>query len=115
MSLITRPISWIKAAQKDFESFPKGVQLNMRRVLTIAAEGQKSDIAKPMKGLGSGVFEIALKYRTDAYRAIYAVQIEEAVWVIHAFKKKSQTGIKTRKQEIDLVRQRIKAVKEMLK
>ena len=68
-----------------------------------------------MKGLGPGVFEIALKYRADAYRAIYAVQIEEAIWVIHAFKKKSKTGIKTPKQEIDLVRQRIKAVKEMLK
>lgn len=115
MSLITRPISWIKAAKKDFESFPKGVQLKMRRALTIAAEGQKSDIAKPMKGLGSGVFEIALKYRTDAYRTIYAVQIEEAIWVIHAFMKKSKTGIKTPKQETDLVKQRIKAVKEMLK
>lgn len=115
MSLITRPVAWVKAAQKDFEIFPKDVQLRMRRALTIAAEGQKSDIAKPMKGLGSGVFEIALKYRTDAYRAIYAVQIEEVVWVIHAFKKKSKAGIKTPKQEIDLVRQRIKAVKEMLK
>jgi phage-related protein len=115
MSLITRPIAWVKAAKKDFEIFPKDVQLRMRRALTIAAEGQKSDIAKPMKGLGSGVFEIALKYRTDAYRAIYAVQIEEAVWVIHAFKKKPKTGIKTPKQEIDLVRQRIKAVKEILK
>ena len=58
------------------------------------------------------LFEIALKYRADAYRTIYAVQIEEAIWVIHAFKKKSKTGIKTPKQEIDLVKQRIKAVKE---
>ena len=87
----------------------------MRRALTIATEGQKSDIAKPMKGLGSGVFEIALKYRTDAYRAMYAVQIEEGIWVIHVFKKKSKTGLKTPKQEVDLVKQRIKTIKEMLK
>ncbi len=115
MSLITRPISWIMASKKDFERFPKGVQLKIRRALTIAAEGQKADFAKPMKGFGSGVFEMALKYRTDAYRAIYAVQIEEAIWVIHAFKKKSKTGIKTSKHEIDLVKQRIKAIKEILK
>lgn len=58
---------------------------------------------------------MAFKYRTDAYRAIYAVQIGEAIWVIHAYQKKSKTGIKTPKQEIDLIKQRIKAVKEILK
>lgn len=115
MSLITRPISWVNSAKRDFEKFPQGVKQEVFEALTIAAEGRKGDSAKPMKGLGSGVFEIVLKYRADAYRAIYAVQIGEAIWVIHAFKKKSKTGIKTPKQEIDLVRQRIKAVKEMLK
>jgi phage-related protein len=56
----TRPISWIKAARKDFEEFPEQAQMEILRALTIAAEGQKADTAKPMKGLGSGVFEIAL-------------------------------------------------------
>ena len=56
----TRPISWIKAARKDFEDFPEGARLEILRALTIAAEGRKADIAKPMKGLGSGVFEVAL-------------------------------------------------------
>ena len=63
-----RPISWIKAARKAFEAFPKGAQDETLRALTVAAEGGKLDIAKPMKGFGSGVFEVALKYRTDAYR-----------------------------------------------
>ncbi len=83
--------------------------------LTIAAEGSKADIAKPMKGLGSGVFEIALPYRGDAFRVVYAVQIGEDIWVIHAFQKKSTQGIKTPKREIDLVQERLKRLKEMLR
>lgn len=66
MARNTRPISWIKAAFKDFEEFPEGAQLNILRALTVAAEGGKSDIAKPLKGFESGVFEIALPYRGDA-------------------------------------------------
>lgn len=67
-----------------------------------------------MKGMGSGVFEIALPLRGDAFRVIYAVQIAEEVWVIHAFKKKSTQGIKTSKQDIDLIKDRLKRLKEML-
>ncbi|MCZ6718376.1 MAG: type II toxin-antitoxin system RelE/ParE family toxin [Gammaproteobacteria bacterium] len=91
----TRAISWVRAARKDFERFPAGTQLTIRRALTVVAEGQMADTAKPMKGLGSGVFEIALRYRTDAYRVVYAVQLAGAVWVVHTFQKKSKTGIKT--------------------
>jgi phage-related protein len=83
--------------------------------LTIAAEGGKADISKPMKGLGSGVFEVVLPYRGNAFRVIYAVQIGDEIWVIHAFQKKSTTGIKTQKHEIDLVKDRLKRLKEMLK
>ncbi len=111
----TRPISWVKAALKDYQNFPKGAQLEVRRALTVAAEGAKAENAKSMKGLGSGVFEIALKYRTDTYRVVYAVQIGEAIWVVHAFQKKSKTGIKTPKQDIGLIKQRIKSLKEALK
>ncbi|MBI4389463.1 MAG: type II toxin-antitoxin system RelE/ParE family toxin [Nitrospinae bacterium] len=111
----TRPISWVKAALKDYQKFPKGAQLEIRRALTVAAEGAKAENAKPMKGLGPGVFEIALKYRTDAYRVVYAVQIGEAIWVVHAFQKKSKTGIKTPKQDIDLIKKRTRETKELLK
>jgi hypothetical protein len=58
----TRPISWLKAARREFEVFPEQAQLTMLRALAIAAEGGKSDIAKPFKGIDSGIFEIALKY-----------------------------------------------------
>ena len=55
-----------------------------------ASEGCKHDIAKPLKGFGSGVFEVALKYRTDAYRTVYALQNGDDVWVLHAFQKKAK-------------------------
>ncbi len=111
----TRPISWIKAARKGFEEFPDGARIAILRALTIAAEGRKADIAKPMKGLGSGVFEIALAWRGNAYRTVYAVQLGSDIWVVHAFQKKSKTGIKTPKQEIDLINERLKRLREMLK
>jgi phage-related protein len=115
MSSNTRRISWIKAARKDFEKFPQEARIEIMRALTVAAEGRKADIAKPLKGLGSGVYEIALRFRSDAYRTVYAVNIGEEVWVIHAFQKKSRSGIKTPQHEIDLVRERIKRLKEILK
>lgn len=115
MTRMTRPVSWISAARKAFEDFPDGAQSLCLAALTIAAEGGKADIAKPMKGLGSGVFEIALPYRGNAFRVVYAVQLGDDIWVVHAFQKKSTTGIKTPKHEIDLVKDRIKRLKAMLR
>lgn len=79
-----------------------------------AASGEKADTAKPLKGFGSGVFEIALRYRSDAFRAVYAVQLDDDIRVLHAFQKKSKAGIKTPKQETDLIRTRLKRVREQL-
>lgn len=111
----TRPISWVKAALKAFESFPTEVQDEVLAALTIAADGGYPSNVKPMKGLGTGIYEVALRHRTDAYRAIYTIQFEESLWVIHAFQKKSKSGIKTPKQEIDLIVERVRRLKEMLK
>jgi phage-related protein len=82
--------------------------------LTRAAEGAKADIAKPFRGMGSGIFEIALPFRGNAFRVIYAVQIASAIWVIHAFQKKSTQGIRTPQHAIDLIESRLKQLKEML-
>ena len=68
-----------------------------------------------MSGLGSGIFEIALPYRGNAFRVVYAVQLGEELWVVHAFQKKSTQGIKTPKHEIDLIKDRLKRLKEMLR
>lgn len=110
----TRPVSWIKAALKAFRTFPESVQSICLTALTIAAEGGKADIAKPLQGLGSGVFEIALPFRGDAFRVVYAVQLAHDIWVVHAFQKKSTKDIKTPKHETDLIRNRLKRLKEML-
>ena len=110
-----RKISWIKAARKDFEEFPNDVQSDMLDALTIAADGGKSARAKPFHGVDGGVFEIALRYRGDAFRALYAVKIDADIWVIHAFQKKSKSGIKTPRIEVDLIHDRLRRLKEALK
>ncbi len=68
-----------------------------------------------MKALGAGVFEIALRYRTDAYRVVYAVLLGPDLYVLHAFQKKSKSGIKTPRQDMDLIRERLKRVREQLR
>ena len=73
MTRSTRTVSWIKAALREFETFPDGVRSICLTALTIVAEGGKADIAKPMRGLSLGVFEIALPFRGDAFRVVYAV------------------------------------------
>ena len=110
----TRPVSWIRAALKEFETFPEGARSVCLAALTIAADGGKADIVKPMHGIGSGVFEMALPFRGDAFRVVYAVQLADEIWVVHAFQKKSTRGIKTPKREMDLIKERLKRLKEML-
>lgn len=112
MTRTTRPISWIRAALREFEKFPDEVRTTCLTTLTIAAEGGKSDIAKPMQGLGSGVFEIALPFRGDAFGWLCSA-LGDDLWVVHAFQKKSTQGIRTPKHEIDLIKDRLKRLREM--
>ena len=111
----TRPISWVNAARKEFEGFPEKVQTKGLAALTVAAEGGKTDNAKPLHGLGAGIFEIVLNDRAGTFRIVYAVQLGDDLWVVHAFQKKSKTGRKTPQPEIDLIRERLKRLKEMLR
>jgi len=111
---MTRPISWLKGALRDYRDFPVGVQAVVEDALTEIAEGGAPDIAKPLTGLGGGVWELAIRARGDAWRVVYALQLADAIWVVHAFQKKSKIGIATPKHEIDLVRERLKRLKERL-
>lgn len=110
-----RTVSWIKAAWKDFEDFPPGAQVEMARAFTMVAAGGHPEIAKPLTGLGLGVLELALKHRGDAFHVVYVLQIDTDIWVVHAFQKKSKSGITTPKAEIDLIRERLKRLKEALR
>ncbi len=111
----TRKINWVKAALKDFRDFPQDAQDRGLTALTFVAEGATPDIAKPLVGLGSGIWELAIRSRGGAFRVVYALQLGEDIWVVHAFRKKSKKGIATPKPEIDLVRERIKRLKEQLR
>ncbi len=111
----TRKINWVKAALKDFLDFPAAVQDRAGAALTFIAEGATPDIAKPLTGLGSGVWELAIRSRGDAFRVVYALQLGDDIWVVHAFQKKSKKGVATPKHEIDLVRERMKRLKEQLR
>lgn len=95
-------------------AFPKSVRDRINTALTIAARGSKADIAKPLTGLGPGVMEVAVRYRTNAWRVVYVAEISGSLWVIHAFQKKSKTGIRTPKPEIDLVKARISRLRREL-
>lgn len=109
-----RTISWLKGALKDFQKLPEPVRDDAADALTEIAEGGTPDIAKLLAGLGGGVWELAIKERGDAFRVIYALQLGDDIWVLHAFQKKSKRGIATPKHEIDVVRERIKRLKEAL-
>jgi phage-related protein len=115
MTRKTRPVSWIGAALNAFEAFPEGAKSICLGALTIAAEGGNADVAKAMHGLGSGVFEIALPFKGDAFRVVYAVQLADEIWGVHALQKKSTQGLKTPKREINLAKDRLKSLKEMLR
>jgi phage-related protein len=114
MTRNTRRVSWLKNALKDFQKFPADVQERALAALTMVAEGSKPDVAKPLSGLGNGVWELALRSRLGAFRVVYLLQIGPDIWVVHAFQKKSKTGIATPRMEIDLVKERIKRLKEQL-
>lgn len=69
--------------------------------------------AKPFKGVGSGVFEIALRYAKEAYRVVLAVKIGERIYVLHAFQKKSKHGIATPKSDVELINRRYAEAQEL--
>jgi phage-related protein len=100
-----------QAAWRDFGDFPQTVRRQIAFGLDRAAEGGKADNAKPLHGLEGGVFEIKADDRSGTYRA---VKIGIDIWVVHAFQKKSVRGIKTPQREIDLIRERIKRLRESL-
>ena len=96
----------------DLLAFPEKVQKKIGAALSIAQFGGKLPGAKPWKGAGSVVFEIVEDYRSDAYRAIYTVKFADAVYVVHAFQKKSPSGIRTPRRDVELVAQRLKRAQQ---
>lgn len=105
-----KPVYWIGSSKEDLSAFPQPVKDVMGFALHQAQVGGKHEAAKPLKGFGGGgVLEIVEDHDGDAYRGVYTVKFSNAVYVLHAFQKKSTRGIKTSKADIDLVRENLKA------
>ena len=111
----TRPVVWLGDSRKRIKDFPEDVRRSVGSALYDAQKGEKPPSAKPFKGVGSGVFEIALRFDKGAYRVVYAVQLGNAVYVLHAFQKKSKRGIKTSKNDVDLINRRYQQAVELEK
>jgi phage-related protein len=107
-----KPLHWVGSSKRDFVAFPETVKEEMGNALGIAQFGGTHPDAKPWKGEGPGVFEIVERHDGNAFRAIYTVRFREAVYVLHAFQKKSPKGIKTARGDIELVWQRLKAARQ---
>lgn len=107
-----KPLIWIASSLNDLLAFPEQVQDEIGIALGAAQFGGKHPNTKPWKGLGSGVFEVYEDFHGGAYRAVYSVKFARAVYVLHAFQKKSPTGIKTARKDVELVIQRLKLARQ---
>ena len=112
---VLRTLVWLGDSRRNIQAFPAGAQKLIGDELQLVQFGGMPKDAKPFKGVGSGVFEIALAYETNAYRAVYAVQLGAKIYVLHAFQKKSKSGVKTPQKDIDLIKRRYNDAKELAK
>lgn len=107
-----KPLLWVGSSKKDFLAFPEDVVDNMGYALGAVQYGGHPPSAKPWKGLGPGVHEIVENDESGTFRAVYTVRFRKAVYVLHAFQKKSPSGVRTARTDIDLIEQRLKSARE---
>jgi phage-related protein len=105
-------LHWAGSSREDLMEFPAAVQDDIGAALSAAQFGGKAGTAKPWKGAGSGVLEIVESRDGNAYRAVYTVRFPKAVYVLHAFQKKSTRGIQTARKDVEAVDEALKAAKD---
>ncbi len=110
---VLRPVVWLGDSKKNLRDFPEGAQKLLGDELQLIQFGGMPKDAKPFKGVGSGILEIALRYASDAYRVVLALQIGSRIYVLHAFQKKSKKGIATPKRDVDLIKKRYSEAQEL--
>jgi phage-related protein len=109
-----KPVVWIRSSKDELKRFPRAARSHIGFALKVAQAGGKHHDAKPMKGFGgASVVEIVEDYDGDTYRAVYTVKFSEAIYVLHAFQKKSKSGIATAKHDLDLIEERFRRAKEL--
>lgn len=104
-----KPLHWVGSAKKDLLAFPGTVLDDLGYALGVVQQGGKPSAAKHWKGEGPGVLELVEDFRGDTFRAVYTVRFAQAVYVLHCFQKKSPSGIRTAKDDVDLIRDRLRA------
>src|ERR1700687_2917634 len=110
---LTKPVRWIGNSLEDLRAFPPEVRRAVGYALYFAQMGDKHSSAKPLKEFGgAGVLEIVEDHDGNTFRVVYTVKFLEAVYVLHAFQKKSKKGVRTPRREMDLVRERLKRARE---
>jgi phage-related protein len=110
---IARSVVWLGDAKSNLRAFPEGARKLIGDELQLIQFGGMPRDAKPFKGVGSGILEIAVRYDKNAYRTVVAVQLGKKLYVLHAFQKKSKRGIETSKRDVELIKQRYRAAKEL--
>ena len=114
MDASLKPLVWVATSRDDLKDFPDEVRRGMGYALYLAQVGRKHADAKPLKGFGgAGVLEVVEDFDGNAYRAVYTVKLAGAVYVLHAFQKKSRKGIKTPQADLDRIRARLKMAEEI--
>ncbi len=106
-----KKLAWLADSRANVKSFPAGARDDVGYALYAAQLGEMSPKAKPLHGLGSGVMEIVVNDESGTWRAVYTVSVGDSIYVVHAFQKKSKSGIATPKSEIELIRQRLKQLR----
>jgi phage-related protein len=108
MSEALRPARWIGTSLRDLRSFPSSVRIDIGHALFAAQEGKTDPAAKPLKGFGgASVFEIVASHHGNAWRAVYTVRFQDAIYVLRVFQKKSTKDIATPTREIELIKRRL--------
>jgi phage-related protein len=103
-----KPVRWIGRSLQDLRSFPRPVRIDIGHALFTTQQGKTDPAAKPLKGFGgASVVEIVASHYGNAWRAVYRVRFQEAIYVLHVFQKKSRRGIATPAREIHLIQQRL--------
>ena len=107
-----RPLDWVGSSKRDFMQFPEPVRAELGNALGVAQFGGTHPGAKPWKGQGAGLFELVEDYDGNAYRAVYTVRFREVVYVLHAFQKKSPSGVRTARTDVELIARRLKVAQQ---
>jgi phage-related protein len=108
MERTLKPVKWIGSSLKDLRAFPPEVRKEVGYAIYAAQKGDTDPAAKPMKGFGGvSVMEIVAPFHGDTWRTVYTVRLKDVIYVLHAYQKKSKSGIATPKKEIDLIHRRL--------